>query len=166
MSAVDDAWEKHRRDIAGQRMPDYSDREAGFRHGWRAAMRYRDAQGEPLGLFGASRPAGLNSSDLGPAWTPSSGQGETADTSLEAAASMAGRGAAAIRELVLETITSRPSTDQEIAELLGLPENTVRPRRIELRDRGVVFPHGRRRTKSGRLATVWHCPASKRADLG
>lgn len=47
-------------------------------------------------------------------------------------------------------------TDQEMQRSLGMAENTQRPRRIELMDRGLVIDSGRKRkTISKRNATVW-----------
>lgn len=47
-------------------------------------------------------------------------------------------------------------TDEEIGERTGLAGNTVRPRRLELEEGGLVCDSGRTRpTQSGRRATVW-----------
>ena len=60
---------------------------------------------------------------------------------------------------VLEYLRMRQDyggTDQEIAVFLGMPENTARPRRIELTNSGLVVSAGfTRLTKSRRPATVW-----------
>lgn len=50
----------------------------------------------------------------------------------------------------------RGATDQEIELALQVSGNTVRPRRSELCQSGLVVDSGKRRqTKSGRLAVVW-----------
>ena len=46
-------------------------------------------------------------------------------------------------------------TDQELCAVTGLEGNTVRPRRVELHQAHRIQSAGQRRTKSGRLATVW-----------
>lgn len=47
-------------------------------------------------------------------------------------------------------------TDGEIEQMAGLAGNTVRPRRVRLVEKGLVRDSGaRRRTPSGRPATVW-----------
>jgi hypothetical protein len=64
---------------------------------------------------------------------------------------------------VYEAIRQVPAglTDQEIATTLGMAENSVRPRRLELSDppRGLprlIVDSGRRRqTSAGRQAVVW-----------
>lgn len=49
-------------------------------------------------------------------------------------------------------------TDAEIEEVTGLGGNTARPRRVRLVELAHVIDSGRRRrTTSGRLATVWIC---------
>lgn len=56
----------------------------------------------------------------------------------------------------LESCGLRGATDEEVREATGLGENTARPRRIGLRDRGLVVDSGKTRlTKAGRHATVW-----------
>jgi len=50
----------------------------------------------------------------------------------------------------------RGASDHEIAAGLDMLLDTVRARRVELRDLGAIAPSGRtRRTPSGRQATVW-----------
>lgn len=57
---------------------------------------------------------------------------------------------------VLACIQESPKTDQEVAEALGLPENSVRPRRVELEQQQLVRESGKtRQTASGRRAIVW-----------
>jgi len=121
---------------------------ATFRAGWSARERMRAAEGEQAGLPLVLEPEG-------PAWCPSSGSGPTRYTSAEAASLVAGETAVMIRKHVLAEIRLRPSTDQEISRALQISENTVRPRRIELRDRGLVESIGKRKTQSGRSANVW-----------
>jgi len=64
-----------------------------------------------------------------------------------------------LQELVLEYIKGcGPSgaTDEQISLGLGLHTDTTRPRRVELRNLGLVRDSGqRRKTSSGRQATVW-----------
>jgi hypothetical protein len=67
------------------------------------------------------------------------------------------------RARVYEAIRQAPAglTDQEIATTLGLAENSVRPRRLELSDPPKGLPQlivdsGRRRqTSAGKQAVVW-----------
>ena len=59
-----------------------------------------------------------------------------------------------MRQRVFECLKV-PATDQELAERLGLADNSVRPRRIELHQAGLVQPVGQKRTKSNRMAVVW-----------
>jgi predicted transcriptional regulator len=64
--------------------------------------------------------------------------------------------AGTLRRRVLEVIRSKPSTDEEIADLLALNPSTSRPRRIELVQAGLVVDSGTtRKTRSGRQAVVW-----------
>ena len=62
-----------------------------------------------------------------------------------------------LRDRVMRHIaTTGGATDIEIAEALGLAENTARPRRYELEKNGSIIDSGeRRRTPSGRAAIVW-----------
>ena len=77
-------------------------------------------------------------------------------TSLAAALSMMGRPADNARQRVLDCIwLCGPVTDQEIAQMLGMSENTVRPRRLELERDGLLVKAGTRRTQSGREAVKW-----------
>jgi hypothetical protein len=63
------------------------------------------------------------------------------------------------RAKVLEVIRGARQaglTDQEIAVELGLVENSVRPRRLELADDGLIADSGERReTTGGNPAIVW-----------
>lgn len=65
--------------------------------------------------------------------------------------------ASSLREIVFKAIASSFTgfTDQELSLYLDRPENTVRPRRLELQNAGRVAPAGTRPNKSGRQATVW-----------
>jgi hypothetical protein len=80
------------------------------------------------------------------------------ETSRKAAASIAGR-TRSMRAKVLEFFRLRKDyggTDQETADFLGLPENSIRPRRIELVQAGLVIDSGKTRlTQSRRSAVVW-----------
>lgn len=64
-----------------------------------------------------------------------------------------------MRERVYAALATRPSdgmTDEEGADATDLGGSTYRPRRIELIAEGRVEDSGmRRKTKSGRRATVW-----------
>jgi hypothetical protein len=79
------------------------------------------------------------------------------DTSREAAESLSNTGT--LRALVLAAIrlrNGRGATDQELQEALNLPVNVQTPRRWELVNMGLVRDSGqRRKTRSGRNATVW-----------
>jgi len=76
-------------------------------------------------------------------------------TSAAAADSIEGKTLNALQRRVYEFIAWRASTDEEIANELGMNPSTVRPRRVELVRRGLVVQDGTRRTTSGRMATVW-----------
>jgi hypothetical protein len=76
-------------------------------------------------------------------------------TSAAAADSLGPATLNAMQRRVYEFICWRPSTDEEIAHELGMNPSTVRPRRIELARRGLLAEAGKRRTESGRMATVW-----------
>lgn len=80
------------------------------------------------------------------------------ETSRAAAQSKSGA-AATERERVYSFLYSqgqRGATDEEIANALHMSGNTERPRRRELVQAGrVVETEQRRRTESGRAATVW-----------
>jgi len=71
------------------------------------------------------------------------------------------------RALVFRTImVGRPGlvgmTDDEIHAALDMNPSTLRPRRIELQNRGLVEDSGeKRRTRSGRWATVWRAVPAK-----
>lgn len=79
------------------------------------------------------------------------------DTSKAAAKSMVVDQTAA-RQKVLDAIKKAGAFGATDEELTGIPmgANTVRPRRCELKDRGLVVDSGlRRKGKSGRKFTVW-----------
>lgn len=60
------------------------------------------------------------------------------------------------RRLILELLKAKPSTDDEMQEVLGMNPSTQRPRRCELRDWGqVVKTTQKRLTRSGSPAFVW-----------
>jgi hypothetical protein len=61
----------------------------------------------------------------------------------------------ALQRRVYEFVSSRPSTDEEIADRLEMNPSTVRPRRVELVRRGLIAADGTRATRSGRQAAVW-----------
>lgn len=67
--------------------------------------------------------------------------------------------AAGDRQRVLDLLIGRGAegaTDQEAAEVLGIPQDTARARRVELRDKGLVADSGRRRPSStGHGMRVW-----------
>lgn len=63
---------------------------------------------------------------------------------------------ARLRLAVLNLLREKgPLTDEEIADLLQLPQNTARPRRVELMRAGSVEKVGKRVTRAGRRATTW-----------
>jgi predicted ArsR family transcriptional regulator len=66
--------------------------------------------------------------------------------------------AGTLRRRVLEVIRSKPSTDEEIQDLLRMNPSTERPRRQELVQSGLVVDSGTtRKTRAGRAAVVWRC---------
>ncbi len=77
--------------------------------------------------------------------------------SLQAADAIKPR-APELRQKVLEFIASRPdgATDEECQLGMPMPQNTQRPRRVELVEAGLIVDSGMtRKTRSGRAATVW-----------
>lgn len=56
---------------------------------------------------------------------------------------------------VMRALLSGPKTNQEIADFLGLPINTITPRCNELVKRGMVEEMGKKVGFSGRWAIVW-----------
>lgn len=54
------------------------------------------------------------------------------------------------------------ATDEEIQEGLPMPSSTQRPRRVELVNAGMVYAAGERKTRSGRMATVWRVKQQER----
>ncbi len=79
-------------------------------------------------------------------------------TSREAAHSIAPR-VTALQQRVLDYLTHNPegATDNALGEALNLIGSTLRPRRIELVDAGLVVDSGRyaRDGESKRRSTVW-----------
>ena len=77
------------------------------------------------------------------------------DTSEEAARSVRPH-RERMADTVLAAISLRAMTDEELVEMTGLSPSTVRPRRVELVEAGLVRDSGERRpTRSGRKAVVW-----------
>lgn len=80
------------------------------------------------------------------------------DTSKAAAEAISDK-VPSLRRQVFDFIASKGlggATDEEIGDALKMPGSTVRPRRGELVDGGlVVETRQRRSTKSGRQAIVW-----------
>lgn len=85
------------------------------------------------------------------------------ETSREAAASLDANALNEMQRRVLAFI-SRPegATDEEIATGLAMNPSTVRPRRGELHDLGLIREDGTRKTRSNRNATVWKATAASR----
>ena len=87
------------------------------------------------------------------------------ETSRAAAAAIYGKTGSS-RRAVYDWLRSRGElggTDEEICAWTGLSSSTVRPRRVELvRDGLVVESDARRRTQSGRWATVWRTKGDRR----
>jgi hypothetical protein len=113
-----------------------------------------------LPLFaGTSTAARLAASDV---LTPVAGVRET---SRAAAKSVRGESDTQ-RRRVLALLMERGAfgaTDEEIQNSLGLAGNTVRPRRGELIESGLVRQGGKRNTTSGRKAVVWVAVEAVRA---
>jgi len=79
------------------------------------------------------------------------------ETSRQAAVSMH-QPAKFIRQQVLEWFRANgPATDQELfAAMAPMPENTLRPRRCELRDQGLLEDTGDSKpSPSGRPSKIW-----------
>lgn len=86
------------------------------------------------------------------------------DTSREAAISVYWK-APNDRARVLDYVRHNPGvTDEQIGDALRLSGNTVRPRRIELANRGLIEPDGKAKTRSGRLAVTWRAVPQGRAS--
>ena len=114
-----------------------------------APPRMRQPQEQQQGLPLGRKPEGEP-------WAPSRGRTvTTATASFSAAAQMKPDTTEAIRRMVLEAIREKPDTDKGISERLGIPENTTRPRRIELVNHGLVVEDGKAKNPSGRMATRW-----------
>ena len=63
-----------------------------------------------------------------------------------------------LRQQVLDYIREQGvngATDEEIQDALQMNPSTQRPRRVELMKMGRIAANGTRKTKSGRLASVW-----------
>ena len=94
----------------------------------------------------------MNPHPLGPLFTGAAHSDE--GTSREAAKRIVPH-KSRLQAMVLEAMHGG-ATAQEIEERTGLAGNTVRPRLVELRLRGLVEDSGERReTQAGRLAVVW-----------
>lgn len=78
------------------------------------------------------------------------------ETSRLAALSMYDK-ATGLQRAIVEWLDAKGGmTDEEIQMWTGIPPSTERPRRVELCALGIVRDSGqRRRTASGRTATVW-----------
>lgn len=90
-------------------------------------------------------------------------------TSVDAAESFASE-APALRERVLQLFREAwldGRTDDELfTRLRGYSQSSIRPRRIELVDAGLVLDSGRSRTtRSGRAATVWVLADAARGQM-
>ncbi len=59
------------------------------------------------------------------------------------------------QKVVMHALVYGPKTNQEIAEYLGWPINTVTPRCNELVKKGFVIEHSRKVGPSGRFAIRW-----------
>lgn len=68
------------------------------------------------------------------------------------------------QKAVLDAFTKKENfTNQELAEFLGWPINTVTPRCLELRRKGMLMLSGTRPCKStGRMAMVFRLPEIKK----
>lgn len=79
----------------------------------------------------------------------------SSETSRAAALSMYDH-APTQKELVLAAIrTYGPVSDQRIAELTGLPGDSVRPRRVALLNDGLIEQSGEGVTTAGRKCALW-----------
>lgn len=82
---------------------------------------------------------------------PFTGSTDSTRMASRLAAERAGTRAETDRGRVYRCIQVMPCTDNEIAALLKMNPSTVRPRRIELRDAGLVEDAGMKRNGS----TIW-----------
>lgn len=78
------------------------------------------------------------------------------DTSRAAARQLDPEYLTETHEKILSFLRSHgPSTDEEIQNGLSLNPSTQRPRRVELRSKGLIQEAGKGRTRSGRSAVKW-----------
>jgi DNA-binding IclR family transcriptional regulator len=63
--------------------------------------------------------------------------------------------AGTLRAKVLEEIKRGPKTDEQLIDALEMNPSTLRPRRVELVNLGLIEPDGTALTKSGRKALLW-----------
>ena len=63
--------------------------------------------------------------------------------------------APALRRQVLALLYERPRTDEELIRALGGDANSIRPRRVELCNKGFVHSIGTKPGSSGRPANIW-----------
>ncbi len=78
------------------------------------------------------------------------------DTSREAADALDGTTTEKDRRAILDYLERHgPATDEQIADALGMNPNSQRPRRLELKDQGLIYEYGRAVTASGRKAKTW-----------
>jgi hypothetical protein len=83
---------------------------------------------------------------------------EATETQIEAARAVEPRTGTQRHKVLsfLRLRCERGATDQQISDELALGLNSVRPRRLELVEAGLVIDSGRRReTSTGCLAQVW-----------
>lgn len=114
---------------------------------WLDMAAVRNPQDWRWGIADGGLALGIANETLAPAQKHSS-------SSVAAARSMDSE-KASIAAAVLVLLKTRPMTDLELATALGRSENTVRPRRVELRDGGFVIAAGETVNPSGRRATLW-----------
>lgn len=112
--------------------------------------------------FEPAAPTPLTRARRAGASTPHSGS-PTSKAAAEAIRPEAGTLCAAVYSFIVGT-AERGATDAEIQSALQLDGNSERPRRRALQQRGLIIDSGRRRkTPSGRAATVWRVAPGKGA---
>lgn len=76
------------------------------------------------------------------------------DTSTWAAESIREK-TGTLRQQVLLALRKQPMTDVEISEYLGIPGSTVRPRRVELMNMGLVREVGYKKVPGHKMSRLW-----------
>lgn len=80
---------------------------------------------------------------------------KSSDTSMAAAKAIRDAQGELCQRVLQSLKDQGPATDQELQARLSMNPDTERPRRIALKTAGLIRECGKRKTSSGRSATVW-----------